>query len=177
MTDDGPPEEDPKTDIKLEEVWKPSGVFTVKGKAHFYSRKSCCCLGDTVLFRKFCVAVMVNKWFDRFITFCIVINSGLLASKDYRENYDTSYDSPWNAMLETLDLVFTAIYLVECIIKIVGMGFYKHRKSYLKDAWNWIDFIIVVISIVSLTPLAHQDSLKVFRSARVLRPLRSINSL
>ena len=57
------------------------------------------------------------------------------------------------------------------------MGFRKHERSYIKDYWNWIDFTIVCISVVSLTPFANQDSLKAFRTARVLRPLRSVNSL
>ena len=74
-------------------------------------------------------------------------------------------------------MVFTVIFLGECIIKIVAMGFRKHENSYIKDYWNWIDFAIVCISVVSLTPIADQDSLKAFRTARVLRPLRSVNSL
>ena len=120
---------------------------------------------------------MVNNWFDRFITFCIILNSILLASKEYEENYDSNYNSSWNKTLEQTDLVFTAIFFIECFIKIVGMGFTKHEHSYMKDYWNWIDFIIVCISVVSLTPIADQDSLKAFRTARILRPLRSINSL
>lgn len=35
---------------------------------------------------------MVNKWFDRFITLCIIINSLMLASKEFDEKYDEKYD-------------------------------------------------------------------------------------
>ena len=119
---------------------------------------------------------MHNKWFDRFITLCICVNSVLLASKQYDTNYDADYESSWNDLLENLDLVFTIIFLLECIIKVAAMGFYRHKGSYLKDYWNWIDFVIVVISVISLSPAANQDSLKAFRTARVLRPLRSVNA-
>ena len=98
---------------------------------------------------------MVNKWFDRFITLCIIINSILLATKEYQENYDASYKSSWNMTLELTDLIFTVIFLIECLIKVGGMGFYGHSRSYIKDYWNWIDFFIVIISLVSLTPFAN----------------------
>jgi len=45
--------------------------------------------------------------------------------------------------------VFTVVYTVEMVVKIVGRGFVLHRFSYLRDPWNWIDF--VVISSASVT--------------------------
>ena len=119
----------------------------------------------------------MSKWFDNLITFFIILNSVLLASKEYRKNYDPNYDSNWNAYLEDFDIAFTVIFLLECVINIVALGFTGHRNSYLSDYWNWMDFVIVLISVASLTPWANQDSLKAFRTARVLRPLRSIKSL
>ena len=76
------------------------GIFVVSGAEHAYAKKSCCCLGSNLLFRKLCVIIMVNTWFDRFITFCIILNSILLASKEYEENYDPTYKSSWNETLE-----------------------------------------------------------------------------
>jgi len=71
-------------------------VFIIDGKKHHFTKKSLFCLDQHSRIRQFFVRIMVNKWFDRFITFCIVINSLLLASKEYNENYDATYDSPWN---------------------------------------------------------------------------------
>lgn len=123
------------------------------------------------------VAVADNKWFDRFITTSIVLNSALLAFKQYDENYDPNFKSSYNDALEICDIVFTIIFALESAIKIIAMGFYAHPNAYLKDAWNWIDFVIVVISLVSMTPWANQESLKAFRTARVLRPLKSFNAM
>jgi hypothetical protein len=117
----------------------------------------------------------VNRWFDAFITFCIIVNSGLLASKEYNMNYDARYISIWNEFLDSVDLVFSAVFIVECLLKIIAMGFARHKKAYLRDAWNCIDFFIVLSSLVTLTPLSSESSLKVFRTARVLRPLRSMH--
>ena len=53
------------------------------------------------------------------------------------------------------------------------MGFVVHPNSYLRDAWNWIDFTVVLISVVELTPIQGAN-LKGLRTLRVLRPLKSI---
>ncbi len=121
--------------------------------------------------------MITNKWFDRFITLSILINSGLLASKEYDQNYDASYISHWNEFLDTIDIVFSYIFLAECILKVIAMGFVRHKHAYLKDPWNCIDFTIVVFSMISMTPLSSEKSLKVFRTARILRPLRSMHQL
>lgn len=96
---------------------------------------------------------MVNKWFDRFITLCIILNSILIATKEYESNYDVNYDSNWNKILDKIDLVFSIIFIVEAVTKIVGMGFVIHKKSYLRSAWNILDFIIVLVSIMSFLPM------------------------
>lgn len=57
------------------------------------------------------------------------------------------------------------------------MGFIKHKAAYLRDAWNWIDFIIVVVSVIGFTPISNDSSMKAFRTMRILRPLRSMHKL
>ena len=57
------------------------------------------------------------------------------------------------------------------------MGFIFHKNSYLRDAWNWLDFFIVIISVIGWLPFFDPGALKALRTFRVLRPLRSINSL
>ena len=105
-------------------------------------------------FRRICVTIDESPWFNHIITGCILVNSGLLASKLYDENYDPNFESRWNDLLEYFDLVFTFIFILECVIKIAAMGFYRHPGSYLKDYWNWLDFSIVLVSIISLSPAA-----------------------
>jgi hypothetical protein len=39
---------------------------------------------------------------------------------------------------------FSIIFFVEFLFKVIGMGFIKHPNSYLRDGWNWVDFIVVV---------------------------------
>ena len=75
-------------------------------------------------------------------------------------------------------MAFSVIFVLESIIKIIAMGFIFHKHSYLRDAWNCLDFFIVVVSVVSMLPISGgSDSLKGLRTFRILRPLRSVNKL
>lgn len=50
-----------------------------------------------------------------------------------------------------------------------------HKNSYLRDYWNWLDFIVVCIGIFENIP--GIPKLKALRTMRVLRPLRSVNAV
>ena len=45
----------------------------------------------------------------------------------------------------SLRYVFAAIYTVEMFLKIIGRGFALHKYAYLRNAWNWLDFLVVVL--------------------------------
>ena len=147
----------------------------MNGRWHRFSIDSLYFMISQSRVRQLCVKIIVNKWFDRFIIFCIIANSILLATKQYEMNYDVDYVSNWNNTIDKFDLAFSIIFIVECILKVIGMGFIRHKAAYLRSAWNWIDFFIVIVSIVGFTPMPADSSFKAFRTARVLRPLRSMH--
>ena len=161
----------------LQYLEKFNGIFVVDGKIYKYSINSLHCMTQHSRIRQLCVKIIVNKCFDGFIIFCILLNTIALASKEYRINYDVHYKSKWNSFLDVLDLIFSIIFLVECVLKVIGMGFIRHKHAYLRNGWNWIDFIIVVVSVIGFTPISDDSSLKVFRTMRILRPLRSMHKL
>lgn len=95
---------------------------------------------------------------------------------DYKGRlYGDDYVSSLNNQLEKVDLVFTAIFIFECVVKILGMGFVVHKNSYLRDGWNWLDFFVVLVSLVNFVPNIDSGGLKALRTFRILRPLRTIN--
>ena len=117
------------------------------------------------------------KWFDRVIITTILLNSLLLAFTDYQERIEEGYISERNELFSYFDNAFSIIFLIECISKLIAMGFVAHRNSYLRDAWNWLDLFIVIISVIGWLPFFDAGALKALRTFRILRPLRSINSL
>ena len=143
-----------------------------------FSKNSLFCLGPSNKFRYVFVWIITWNWFDSFIIIAILLNSVMLASTDYQKRLEPSYESEWTPIQEQIDLVFSIIFIIECVFKVVAMGFVLGPKSYLRDAWNCLDFFIVSISIVGMLPIGgSNDSLKALRTFRILRPLRSVNKM
>lgn len=69
------------------------------------------------------------------------------------------------------------IFTVECLIRIAAMGFIYHWNAYLRDAWNWLDFLVVITGVIEIALGSKVGSVRSLRVLRVLRPLRSINSI
>jgi hypothetical protein len=108
---------------------------------------------------------MVNPWFDRFILFTIMVNCLVLAT-------DKEVDFITNNV-ETIDLVFLFIYTFEMISKVIAMGFCSREHSYLRDPWNKLDFVVVMMGWVSLS--LKSGDISAIKVIRILRPLRTIN--
>ena len=86
-------------------------------------------------------------------------------------------DSDLSFAIRKADLVFTILFTLEMLLKWVGLGLCKYRHSYFRDAWNWLDFIIVVEGIVSTFTAGSGVNFQGLRTFRVLRPLRTITHL
>uniref|UniRef100_A0A671XV84 EF-hand domain-containing protein n=2 Tax=Sparus aurata TaxID=8175 RepID=A0A671XV84_SPAAU len=67
-----------------------------------------------------------------------------------------------------LQFVFTAIYTFEAIVKIVARGFCVGKFTFLRDPWNWLDFIIIILAFVSEFTDLHKFSV-LSLAARVLK--------
>lgn len=104
--------------------------------------------------------------------FSILANSVCLSIYDYS---DPDNKLSRNKILGILDLVFTGIYTFEAMLKIISYGFVVHAKSYLRDPWNGLDFFSLVFSYINLLP--GVPNFKAIRIFRVIKPLRSINSM
>ena len=53
-----------------------------------------------------------------------------------------------------MDLVWTVIFVAECSLKVIALGFVCNGKtSYLRDYWNILDFGVVVVSLLLLLGL------------------------
>lgn len=158
---------------------KFNGVFDFHNQPEPYqfSKMSLFCLSDTNPCRRGFVWLATWRWFDYFVTLAIILNSIMLASTDYQIRLEPDYESTWTPIQEQIDLVFSIIFIMEATVKITAMGFIFHKKSYLREPWNCLDFFIVCISIIGMLPGGGAESLKALRTFRILRPLRSINKM
>lgn len=151
---------------------KDSRTFYVHGKLVKFSKTSLGMFDNKSKFRWYSVWLVCSKEFDRFILFMIMLNSAFLGIKDYT---DTANASAINQFVESSEPFFTYVFLFECGAKIVAYGFILGSNSYLSEPWNWLDFIVVVTSLLQQIP--DMKNMSGLRTFRLFRPLRSLNTM
>uniref|UniRef100_A0AAQ4P2Z7 Sodium channel protein n=1 Tax=Gasterosteus aculeatus aculeatus TaxID=481459 RepID=A0AAQ4P2Z7_GASAC len=161
-------------ELEPEESLEPEACFTEGCVIRF----QCCQIDEEEehfkrwwTLRKTCFIIVEHNWFESFIIFMILLSSGALAFEDiYIEQRKTI-----KIVLEYADKVFTYIFILEMLLKWVAYGFVK----YFTNAWCWLDFLIVDVSLVSLVANAlgysELTAIKSLRTLRALRPLRALS--
>uniref|UniRef100_A0A8D2AHV5 Voltage-dependent L-type calcium channel subunit alpha n=1 Tax=Sus scrofa TaxID=9823 RepID=A0A8D2AHV5_PIG len=90
-----------------------------------------------------------------------------------------------------LEYLFLIIFTVEAFLKVIAYGLLFHPNAYLRNGWNLLDFIIVVVGLFSaiLEQATKADGanalggkgagfdVKALRAFRVLRPLRLVSGV
>ncbi|EDV27941.1 uncharacterized protein TRIADDRAFT_53006 [Trichoplax adhaerens] len=131
-------------------------------------------------FRRFCHYIVHLRHFENFMIAAIIISSGLLAVED-----PMNEDPVLNYVLRIFDSIFTGIFLIELILKVVDFGFILHRGSYCRNLWNILDMIVVVTAVTSFIYFEigvenqsnrNISAIKAIRTLRVLRPLKAIRT-
>ncbi|XP_069465799.1 voltage-dependent N-type calcium channel subunit alpha-1B isoform X3 [Ambystoma mexicanum] len=111
---------------------------------------------------------VVSPPFEYFIMAMIALNTIVLMMKFFGAS--TKYD----LMLKILNIVFTSLFSMECILKIIAFGV----LNYFRDAWNIFDFVTVLGSITDILVTEIADNfinlsfLRLFRAARLIKLLR-----
>jgi hypothetical protein len=158
----------------LEEEHPDDYLFRIPyGKVKLYDKRSLYFLKGDYALRKSLVWLIEWNWFDNVILFCILLNSIALAIYNYN---DRDSETAKNMILEEAGRIFSIVFTIEAVFKIMAMGFIVHRKSYLREGFNVIDFLVVISGVIELGS-SDSSGLKALRILRVLRPLRSINAL
>ncbi|XP_076674536.1 calcium voltage-gated channel subunit cacophony isoform X9 [Andrena cerasifolii] len=112
--------------------------------------------------------IVVSTPFEYFIMILIVLNTLLLMMKFHRQS------DAYKNTLKYMNMCFTGMFTVECILKIAAFGV----RNFFKDAWNTFDFITVIGSIVDALVIEFGENfinvgfLRLFRAARLIKLLR-----
>ncbi|XP_026077602.1 voltage-dependent L-type calcium channel subunit alpha-1D-like isoform X7 [Carassius auratus] len=164
--------------------------------ANTRAQRALFCLNLNNPIRRACISLVEWKPFDIFILIAIFANCMALAvyipfPED--DSNSTNHD------LETVEYAFLIIFTIETFLKIIAYGLVMHQNAYVRNGWNMLDFVIVVIGLFSvvleiLTKDVEKDSVshppvhghggkpggfdvKALRAFRVLRPLRLVSGV
>ncbi|XP_075923076.1 voltage-dependent L-type calcium channel subunit alpha-1D isoform X3 [Petromyzon marinus] len=149
------------------------------------------CLSLQNPLRRACIGIVEWKPFDILILLTIFANCLALAVYVPFPEDDSNRS---NANLEKVEYVFLVIFTVEAFLKIMAYGLLVHPNAYLRNGWNLLDFVIVVVGLFSVV-LEHTTKVndggggavmaskgggfdvKALRAFRVLRPLRLVSGV
>lgn len=108
--------------------------------------------------------IVQSSLFEYFIMAIIALNVLLMSMW-----YDGASDS-YLFTLDVINYVFTAIFLIEAILKLIGLGV----SQYFRSSWNRFDFVIVVGSLIALGAENAAGDLRVLQLFRALRIFRLV---
>ena len=91
--------------------------------------------------------------------------------------WETYATTEWeDKMLLSADYAFTTLFFFEMVLKMLSDGVWDNDHAYFKSAANKLDFLIVVLGVVSTASAAIFDGLSL-HSVRALRALRCVRPL
>lgn len=129
-----------------------------------------------------CKNSCASTWLDALILFCIIVNTALLAIAGPA----TTLDDEALGWMVAADLLLTIIFTAEMLIRIIALGFYDRKGTdpaprYLNNAWNKMDFFVVISSwlniIVEATGLQLGIDMTSLRALRIMRVLKAFKSI
>lgn len=109
-----------------------------------------------------CYRILKTPIFNIFINILIVANTLLLATD--------SYPPPKFDLIAATHKMFTILFLIECVIRLIGLRWSQWKK----EKFNMVDLLIVIISIGEMFQSGGMVS--VFRSVRLVRLLKLARS-
>ncbi|KAM8884318.1 voltage-dependent L-type calcium channel subunit alpha-1C isoform 4-T4 [Synchiropus picturatus] len=138
--------------------------------------------------RRACINIVEWKPFEIIILMTIFANCVALAVYIPFPEDDSNAT---NSNLERVEYLFLIIFTVEAFLKVIAYGLLFHPNAYLRNGWNLLDFIIVVVGLFSAileqatkvdgaTPIGGKAAgfdVKALRAFRVLRPLRLVSGV
>ena len=109
--------------------------------------------------------IVFHKSFTITIDLLIIINSIFLVFETIKRFLNLS---------QILNTLFTLIFTIEGLLKIISFGFILDENSYLRDPWNWIDFFVIITGLISIIPGIYTNwtALRVFRLLRTIKTIK-----
>ncbi|XP_063720723.1 voltage-dependent calcium channel type A subunit alpha-1-like isoform X3 [Symsagittifera roscoffensis] len=120
-------------------------------------------------------AKRITEWvpFEYLILLTIMANCVVLALETHLPKDDKT---PLAKKLEKTESVFLAIFCIEAVLKIIAQGLLLHPRSYLRNGWNILDFVVVVTGFITAVG-PSMNFTQALRAARVLRPLKLVSGI
>ena len=148
-------------------------VYIMADGGDAYLAKRSCGMDSEHKFRRAIFRIIHSPTVERFILFCITLQSILLATS-IPGNY-MDYEALQNTFSRVNDILL-GVYTIEFLMKVIALGLVNGKHAYLRSAWNMLDFLLVlsawaffVLETALDTTIINPSCLRVIRCLRQLR--------
>ncbi|XP_061763638.1 sodium channel protein type 4 subunit alpha A isoform X1 [Nerophis ophidion] len=160
-----PPAEMINTPLEdLDPFYRAQKTFIVLSKGNtiyrFNAEPACYLLSAFSPVRRAAIKILIHSLFSMFIMITILSNCVFMTM---------SSPPAWS---KNVEYAFTGIYTFEATVKVLSRGFCIGSFTFLRDPWNWLDFM--VISMAYITEFVDLGNVSALRTFRVLRALKTI---
>ncbi|CAF3983562.1 unnamed protein product, partial [Rotaria sordida] len=150
--------------IPIEEIdsyYRTDYVFVVINRNNtifrFSATSACFIFSPFNYFRRLAIRILTHSLFSTLVMLTILTNCVFMTLKNPPEMNE---------------YVFTVIYTLEALTKCIARGFILQKYTFLRDPWNWLDFIVITLAYVTF--FIDLGNVAVLRTFRVLRALKTV---
>ena len=131
-------------------------------------------LNKCLIYTRFWSRFFLDNWIFDYISFLVVIVNTIIILISDQTNP--------NNLGNITDRYFLYFYTLEVILKIISFTFLSAEDAYIKDYWNILDLMVVIVGWISfiielIFKNANIRALAGLRAVRILRPLRVLKKI
>ncbi|CAF3746852.1 unnamed protein product [Rotaria sp. Silwood1] len=156
-----PPELIGKPIEEIDSYYRTEYVFVVVDRSHtifrFSATRACFIFSPFNCFRRLAIRILTHTLFSTVVMLTILANCIFM----------TLRNAP-----EVTEYIFTIIYTFEALTKCIARGFILQKYTFLRDPWNWLDFIVITFAYITF--FINLGKVAVLRTFRVLRALKTV---
>ena len=128
------------------------------------------CIPPRSTFRRRLLSLITHRFFDPFILCCIIMNCAIEVL-----HIPSLSGFVWAREVRAVsEIVFLIIFTIEALLKVCALGFVWGRDTYLRNAWNVVDFAVLLLGYLMVV-LDKGGSFSIIRIVRIFRPLRGLS--
>ena len=125
-----------------------SAFVTIKSLDQLYCESSLFFFSKTSGTRIFSYKVVTHSYFEKFMNLIIILSSLVLILETYLDfNSEDLFDIFLIDFCFVTNIFLAVIYFLEIVLKGITFGMFLDRRSYLRNGWNLLDFVLSICYI------------------------------
>ena len=131
-----------KTIKHMQSLRDQSACIVINDKFYFLDKLTLGYFDQESKTRLDALKIVKSKYYEVAINFSVVLASIFIGLRDRQSK---SFSNDFNVTISLVNFVFTLVFLMDSVLKIISYGLYKHNNAYLRDSFHILDLFLVII--------------------------------